>query len=365
MDVSSSKHTRVLFLIPTLTGGGAERVITTLLQHFDRNKFQLSIAIIDTRNAVFRSNIPTDVEYIDLHCSRVRYALPKIVGLIWRLRPNVVFSTLGHLNLVLAMLRPLLPNGVKYFARETALVSQNIAAYRMRTIWAWALRRFYRQLDKVICQSYAMRDDLVLFFLVPSNKAEVIHNPVDIASIRQSASRAVDNCLIAGARINLVAAGRLSYEKGFDILIEALALTSDREICLTLLGEGPLAAELLALVNARELQRRVCFAGFQSNPYPYIAQADAFVLSSRHEGFPNVVLEALALQTPVVALPSPGGVREMLTGIAGCVLTKDMSAIALARALDSIAPGQRLAKDVALPFAVDAIVSQYERALLT
>lgn len=367
--MSGSELVKILFLIPTLTGGGAERVITTLLQHFDRKKFCLSIAVVDTRNAVFRNDIPPDVEFIDLQCFRVRYALPKIVKLIWQRRPEVVFSTLGHLNLALAALRPLLPNGVKYVARETAFVSQSLGAYRLGKLWVWAYRRFYGAFDRIICQSQAMRDDLVLLFLVPSNKTTVIHNPIDIAKVRQAAANGVvawhpRNYGATGARINLVAAGRLSHEKGFDILIDALALTSNQDICVTLLGDGPLTTELLALACKNKVQRRICFVGYQSNPYPYIAQADAFVLSSRHEGFPNVALEALALQTPIIALPSPGGVREMIMGTVGCVLTADMSAKNLALALDSIKPGQRLAVDVALPYAVEDIVSQYEHALL-
>ena len=98
---------RVLFLIPTLRGGGAERVIVTLLKYLDHSKFRLTLAVVDTRNAVFLDDLPDDVEFIDLGCRRVRYVLPKIVPLIWRRKPNVVFSTLGHMNLALAIVHGL------------------------------------------------------------------------------------------------------------------------------------------------------------------------------------------------------------------------------------------------------------------
>ena len=113
---------RVLFLIPTLAGGGAERVAVTLLNHLDRSKFDLSLAVLDTRGAVFLDQLPPDVTFLDLRASRVRYALPKIVRVIRQAQPHVVFSTLGHLNLALSIVRPFLPRQTAYVARETAIV---------------------------------------------------------------------------------------------------------------------------------------------------------------------------------------------------------------------------------------------------
>ena len=95
---------------------------------------------MDTREAVFLNDVPEDVEFIDLGCRRVRYALPKIVALIWKRRPDVVFSTLGHLNLALAMLRPLLPRHPRYIARETTVVSQALVAYWNPWLWRWMYR---------------------------------------------------------------------------------------------------------------------------------------------------------------------------------------------------------------------------------
>ena len=175
----------ILFLIPSLQGGGAERVIVNLLRHLDRRKFHLILGIVDTRDAVFAKDVPDDVEVVDLKCSRVRYAMPKVMGLVWKRKPNVVFSTLGHLNLALAILRPLLPNGVRYIARETIIVSMLSSAYSIPFWWGWAYRRFYCRYDTVICQSQDMRNDLIENFGLSQNKAVVINNPVDIEQIRK------------------------------------------------------------------------------------------------------------------------------------------------------------------------------------
>lgn len=356
----------VLFVIPTLTGGGAERVIVTLARYLDRRKFRVTLAVVDTRNAVMRDEVPADVDFIDLGGRRVRYALFRIVALVWRLRPDVVFSTLGHLNVALAMVRFLLPRGVRTVARETTVVSCSLAMQKHRAMWESLYRRFYRRHDEVICQSNYMRDDLVQNYAFPAPRARVIHNPVDIERIRTLASAPVALPELPANAIRLVAAGRLDREKGFDLLIEALRLLDDPTLHLSVLGDGPLAANLASQVSRNGLSQRIHFAGFQPNPFSWFARADLFVLSSLYEGFPNVVLEALACGTPVVAVPAPGGTREILDGVGGCVIAREVGAAALAEAVKRWLSGERrrVADTAVERYRVDRIVGDYEQALL-
>jgi glycosyltransferase involved in cell wall biosynthesis len=360
-------RTRVLFIIPTLTFGGAERVIVTLLKHLDRSRFRLSIVVLDMRNEVFRGDIPADVEIIDLGTTRVRYALPKIVSLIWKRRPQVLFSTLSHLNLALAIVRPLLTRELRYIARETNIVSCTLHSYRWPAAWAMLYRWFYKRIDLLVCQSRDMQSDLVERFGYPKQRSVVINNLVDVARVRIQSALPLNHSGMQVGKIWLVAAGRMNKQKGFDILIEAIGLLADPRVHLSLLGDGPLLDELKRLAAARGVADQIDFPGFRSNPYAWLARADAFVLSSRHEGFPNVVLEALACGTPVIATPAPGGVREILEDIPQCKIADAVSAEALASALGNWIEGDKVRVPLLAisPYAIERIIGQYECILRT
>ena len=152
--------------------------------------------------------------------------------------------------------------------------------------------------------------------------------------------------------------------KGFDLLIEALALNANPSIFLTLLGEGPLLEELKALAEQRGVSAQIRFVGYQKNPYPFFAQADAYVLSSRYEGFPNVVLEAIACGTPVIATPAVGGVSEILDGMVDCLMAESVSVESLAKALAVFCYGKRLSPDAAKSYEIAKIVKSYEQQFL-
>ncbi len=360
----------VLFFIPSLVGGGAEHFAVTLLNHLERSKFALSLAVLDTRKNEFLDRVPRDITFLDLGASRVRYALPKIVELIWRTRPDVVFSTLGHLNLAISMLRPFLPGKTRFVARETAVVSELMRTEQWSALWSIAYRNFYRRFDTIICQSLDMRDDLVRNYRIPDGKIAIVNNPVDIERVRRLASCSVsldasfEDSAGEGCPLHLVAAGRLVKQKGFDFLIEAVALSGLKQLRVTVLGEGPLRGALEALAQAKGVASQFRFIGFQKNPYAYMARANAYVLCSRYEGFPNAMLEALACGVPVIATPTPGGIREIAQSVQGVQVASAVSAEALAAELVEFARRSPATQPAGIEkFQIDNIAREYEQVI--
>ncbi|WP_371767810.1 glycosyltransferase [Massilia sp.] len=358
------RKTRVLFVIPTLRGGGAERVMVTLLKSLSRTRFELALAVVDMRGAVFAAELPDDVELVDLGCNRVRDAVPRIVALARARRPDVLFSTLGYLNLAIAMAKPLLPRGMRLVARETAIVSQGILDYPYPRLVKALYRMFYGSLDRIVCQSESMLADVAATFGVPHSKMVVINNPVDLARVRAAAQAPLAQNDWSAFPVRLVAIGRMNRVKGFDLLLEALALLNEPGVGLAILGAGSLEAELRAQAGHLGLSERVHFAGYQTNPYAWIARADAFVLSSRHEGFPNVVIEALACNRPIIATPAQGGTLEILRHYPA-VVAREVSAPALASAIRTWLEqyeGEASAVDVSR-YSTDAIAAAYAEVL--
>ncbi len=314
-----SRRLKILFVVASLGGGGAERVIVTILRHLDRSRFEPHLALVDARGPCL-TDVPQDVPVHDLRAGRARYAIPPFVRLSWKLRPDAVFSTLGYLNLVLIFARPLLPRGVKLLVREGSIPSAQLKHdLPYPRVWRWLYQRLYKRADAIVCQSDYMLNDLAEQFGVPRRKMVRIYNPLDVGLIRRLAD--LHPGPYSGEGPHLVAAGRLANVKGYDLLLDSVGLVrrSIPSAQLTILGEGPLEFQLKAQRDRLGLQEAVHFAGFQPNPYPYFKHADLFVLASRYEGLPNAVLEALALGVPVVATDCPGGLQEIWRSSPGSV----------------------------------------------
>lgn len=321
---------RVLFVMPNLGGGGAERVIVTLLRHLDRSRFEPHLALVRAAGPYLKE-VPADVPLHDLKAGRVRHAFPGIIRLAWKLRPQAIHSTLCEMNMAMVILRPFLPPGIRLLIREgISPGAKSVHAKKHPMVWKWLYRWLYPWADKIICVGDFVADELADNFHVPRRKLVRIYNPVDIELVRKLADVAASPYQSDGP--HLVAAGRLAYQKGFDILLEAMALVRNSlPACgLTILGEGELRSELLAQRERLGLKEAVHLIGFQRNPYPYLKHADLFVLPSRFEGMPNAVIEALAVGTPVVASDCPGAVREILRDcpIARLVPPSDPQALA-------------------------------------
>jgi glycosyltransferase involved in cell wall biosynthesis len=370
ITTSIPERKRILFLVPAFAGGvgGAERVISTLLRHLDHSRFECHLGVVGEGNA-FLDGVPTTVTMHQLGAARMRYSMPGIVRLVRRLKPQTILSTVVYLNVILMMSKPFFPGRPKILLREAILPSAFAAqASRYPRIWKWFYRHLYPRADQIICLFDGMVDDMVELG-IPRAKLVRIHNPVDIEMIRRKAEGTESP--YSGSGPHLVAMGRLQHQKAYDVLLHAFAgvRKSASGAQLAILGEGPLEQQLKKQAVSLGIGDAVSFLGFQANPWPYVKHAHLFVLSSRYEGLPNVVLEVLALGTPVVATDCPGGIREIQQSAPQIVLVPPDDPGSLTDAIVSMlsrpkeASSQVKPEECLLRFDTQKIVDEYTRLL--
>lgn len=327
-DSESTTHTRhrVLFLLPSLAGGGAERIVTALLQNLDRKKFEPHLGLVSA-DGPYRGLVPPDVPVHDLKSSRVIFALPRLAYMIRRVRPDTVFSTLDHMNLAVMLVRPLLPRSIRVVIRPTSFLAESIKEFRWPALRLFLYKKLYPHADRIICQSDHMQHELERLLGLPE-KLKRIYNPVDVAAIRRQV-RSGDNPYVKyGPGPHIVTAGRLAPQKSFDRILAQLPLwmATHPDLHLWILGTGPDKGQLEHLAKELGVSGVVHFPGFQANPYRWFHYADLFVLTSIQEALPNVLLEALASGCRSLVKACPGGCAEVAQQVGDdfCKLVRDL-----------------------------------------
>jgi glycosyltransferase involved in cell wall biosynthesis len=360
---------KVLLVIPHLGGGGAERVIAILARELpsqSSEKYEVHLALV-TGSAPAPEEFGPSLQIHALNAARVRSAALPLLRLIRQLKPALILSGIFHLNFLVLLLRSFFPAGTRILVRQNGTVSASLAYDRLPWYTSLLYRLLYRRADRIICQTQAMANDLSAELHLAPKRLAVLCNPIDVEEIRKSISQQQFQQQTTGPL--LLAVGRLSPEKGFDLLLQAFALVrkTSPQLRLLIAGTGPQETALKAQSAALGLDSAVTFAGHLPSPWQYFPTATLFVLPSRHEGMPNALLEAAAAGLPIVALPASGGVVELLRDQPGVWLAPQVSAEALAAsllsALQTLQPGQRFAHAFIDGFRLDRAMRAYENLI--
>jgi glycosyltransferase involved in cell wall biosynthesis len=223
--------------------------------------------------------------------------------------PAVLMASLTGTNLVACFTVGLVAPRLRLIIREA-----NTSTNRRRALSSHACKLLYRRADAFIGNSVGVVNDLVCDLGVDKRKVYLIHNPIDLEHVRREALGPCPHPWFndCGPPV-LLGMGRLTKQKGFDVLLRALAsLLQRRAVRLVILGEGPERPTLEALALELGIQENVRMPGFRANPYPWLGRCDVFCLSSRWEGFPQALVEALGIGCQIVASDCHSGPKEML-----------------------------------------------------
>ncbi len=311
------QQTRAICLfVPSLAGGGAERVFVTVANEIASRNIPVDLVVASGHDLDYLSEVSDSVNTIILGAHRTLFALPKLAIYLRQNKPVSLMTTMAQANLVgkLALL-------ISQSSSTQHIIRQAIAPgiLPIKNALVTAILRplisyMYRHASCVISVSNEMAALLKQQYGIESN-VRTIFNPIDVKKNLNLSNDSVEKDLPWSDTYSslIIGVGRLSDQKDFQTLIKAFSIArKNQNAKLIILGEGPERTTLEAKIKEAGLTDHVWMPGFIQNPYPYMMQADVFVLSSKYEGLPNVLIQALLLDTRCVSTRCPTGPAEIL-----------------------------------------------------
>lgn len=319
---------RILFAIGSLAGGGSERQVVNILRHIDRSRFEPLLYLVN-RAGEFLGHVPDDVPIIAFDDEpptkgfylpgRVRRTqIAHFARILSERQIDIVYDRTPHMVLITGAACDLadVPRISTIVSNPADDFQDNIG--RFRWFKYRILKHKYRTAERVIANSEPLAQASREFYKLPDGQVTVLSNGFDFDAINQMASEEDSLAAVPASSFHIVASGRLEECKGFDILLDAVSeLVNVRDytnVIVTLAGRGSCEVELKHLAAQHCLEQVVRFVGFLENPYPLLQSADLFCLTSRYEGMPNVLVEAMSLGVPVLSTDCPHGPRDILRG---------------------------------------------------
>jgi glycosyltransferase involved in cell wall biosynthesis len=363
-----SPRGRMAIFTSSMHGGGAQRAMLKLAQGMAEGGFTVDLVLVRAEGP-YLAEVPEAVRIVDLKASRVSGSLLPLVRYLRRERPEFLISALSHVNVIALWGRKLtgVPRRVLVNEQNTLSQSAQLAPRRRGRPIRRLIRWSYPWADGIVAVSKGVADDLAQQIGISRERIQVIHNPIITPELWEKAQAPLEHPWFGPGELPVVlAVGRLHPQKDYPTLLEAFAqVRQTRPARLLILGEGEERSKLEALIRQLGLEQDVSLPGFVQNPYAYMARASAFVLSSRWEGLPSVLIEALYCGAPLVATDCPSGPREILADGQYGKLVPVGDVKALAGAIEVALAGGTASppQESWQPYALKTVVDQYCRLL--
>lgn len=303
----------IAIFVPSLRGGGAERVMVTLANSFAERGHRVDLVLVRAEGP-YLPDVSEKVRIVDLDRPRVLAALIPLARYLRRERPDAMLSAMTHANIVAILAHKLARFKGRLAVSERNTPSRGLIGGGSKRLQRMLVRALYPSADAIICVSRAMQDEMAQMFGLPAEKLHTIYNPVDLDRVHRMMEEPVTHEWLSRKDVPVIlAVGRLTEQKDYPTLLSAFALLRERQPArLIILGEGELEAELKQRAIELGIADDVDFPGFQANPYSWMRAADLYVMSSRWEGLPNSLIEALACGARIVSTDCPTGPAEIL-----------------------------------------------------
>ena len=323
---------RLLIFLQSPEIGGAQRVAVTLANDLPA---EWEIKLVCGRPGPMQRMVAPRLEHVCLNRRRARHAVLPLARLLRQWQPDVAFAPMPESSLALWAAWRLAGRGTALVLRESNHRSSDERS--VRGLFGAALGRAYHEAFRVVAPSGGVAQDLCARYRLAPDRVRTIYN-----SASSGTSASAGTWPRTPGRIEVLAAGRFIRQKGFDVLLHAMAGIADPRVRLTVLGDGPERPALQRLADRLGISSRVRMPGFVENPASWMAASDIFVLPSRWEGMPNVLLEAMEQGMAVVATRCPGSPDEIVTHGQNGLLCEPESPTALQEELGKLLGDARL-----------------------
>jgi glycosyltransferase involved in cell wall biosynthesis len=301
--------------LSSFSGGGAEREMIYLANEFSNRGYYVDL-IIHRDAGPLSSLVDSKVHQIMINKTYL-HDIFVLSSYMRKQKPSFIVSSMDMPNwfLVLAKLFSLTKTRISWRIVTHLSASKDNSKSKFPTLYKITYPVLSKMVNSVVCISNGCKQDFIEnYFFGEKSKVSVIYNPAYIATIHDQIEESFTHQFYKKDLKVIISLGRLGIAKNFETLINAfhLAYKEDDSLRLIILGEGSLKSKLQNIINDLKLNQVISLHGFEINPYKYLAKADLFVLSSIYEGFGNVIVEALALNVPVVSTDCPSGPAEIL-----------------------------------------------------
>lgn len=368
-----SKH--LLFIIDSLVGGGAERIMTYIVNKLDKERFSVSLCLslgskIDydiskeiklyhlLEIAPPNINTPALIHHIARICDQIPFS-KSLKNSYWKIRsfleafylasltlrdvieeekPDLIVSFLPNSNIIALITKYLFKIEIPIYCSDRNTLSKEIKSLQYPFLYKALQKWLYKKADLHIAISNGVKEDLISKFKVPKEKVITIYNGIDIESVKTQSREPLEEetkeIFSDNETFRIISVGRLAKQKGHEYLLRAFKKVRSKANChLFILGEGDMRQRLEILAHELGIHRYLYLIGWHKNPFKFMARCNLFVLSSIWEGFGNVIVEAMALGLPIISTDCPSGPSEILDNGKYGILVPPKDEDALANAI--------------------------------